>query len=50
MACWPRDSPNVPVFRGTFGLSRGQQAIKVEERVRRIKSPMLENATLKKKA
>ncbi len=40
----------VPVFRGTFGLSRGQQAIKVEERVRRIKSPMLENATLKKKA
>jgi flagellar motor switch protein FliM len=27
----------VPVFRGTFGLSRGQQAIKVETRVRRPK-------------
>ena len=27
----------VPVFRGTFGLSRGQQAIKVEERVRRAR-------------
>jgi flagellar motor switch protein FliM len=25
----------VPVFRGTFGLSRGQQAVKVESRVRR---------------
>jgi flagellar motor switch protein FliM len=27
----------VPVFRGTFGLSRGQQAVKVEARVRRPK-------------
>ena len=26
---------DVPVFRGSFGLSRGQQAVKVEERVRR---------------
>jgi flagellar motor switch protein FliM len=38
----------VPVFRGTFGLSRGQQAIKVDERVRRPKLPMLENAVMKK--
>jgi flagellar motor switch protein FliM len=27
----------VPVFRGTFGQSRGQQAVKVEARVRRPK-------------
>ena len=26
---------DVPMFRGSFGLSRGQQAIKFEERVRR---------------
>jgi flagellar motor switch protein FliM len=25
----------VPVFRGSFGLSRGQQAVKIEERLRR---------------
>jgi flagellar motor switch protein FliM len=29
----------VPLFRGSFGLSRGQQAIKVEERMRRARSP-----------
>jgi len=28
---------SVPIFRGTFGLSRGQQAVKVEGRVRRPK-------------
>ncbi len=28
---------SVPVFRGTFGTSRGQQAVKIEERVRRQK-------------
>jgi flagellar motor switch protein FliM len=28
----------VPVFRGSFGLSRGQQAVKIEERIRRPKS------------
>jgi len=33
----------VPVFRGTLGLSRGQQAIKVEERVRRPRNVMAEN-------
>jgi flagellar motor switch protein FliM len=38
----------VPVFRGTFGLSRGQQAIKVDERVRRPRFPVPENATPKK--
>ena len=27
----------VPVFRGSFGTSRGQQAVKIEERVRRQK-------------
>ena len=32
----------VPVFRGTLGLSRGQQAIKVEERVRRPRNVMAE--------
>ena len=32
----------VPVFRGTLGLSRGQQAIKVEERVHRRRNVMTE--------
>jgi flagellar motor switch protein FliM len=26
---------DVPMFRGTFGVSRGQQAIKLEEKIRR---------------
>jgi flagellar motor switch protein FliM len=30
---------DVPLFRGSFGLSRGQQAVKVETRVRRIGAP-----------
>ena len=38
----------VPVFRGTFGISRGQQAIKVEERVRRPKPSMLDAPQMKK--
>jgi flagellar motor switch protein FliM len=29
---------SVPLFRGSFGLSRGQQAVKIESHVRRIKS------------
>jgi flagellar motor switch protein FliM len=33
----------VPVFRGTLGLSRGQQAIKVDERVRRPRYVMSES-------
>jgi len=28
---------DVPVFRGSFGLSRGQQAVKVEDKIRRLK-------------
>ncbi len=28
----------VPVFRGTLGLSRGQQAIKMEDRITRRRS------------
>jgi flagellar motor switch protein FliM len=29
---------SVPIFRGSFGVSRGQQAVKIEERVRRQRS------------
>jgi flagellar motor switch protein FliM len=39
---------NVPVFRGSFGVSRGQQAVKVEERVRRPKPSGLETPQLRK--
>jgi flagellar motor switch protein FliM len=39
---------NVPVFRGSFGVSRGQQAVKVEERVRRPKPTGLETPQLRK--
>jgi flagellar motor switch protein FliM len=39
---------NVPIFRGTLGLSRGQQAIKVDERVARRRSSMTEVAPTKK--
>ena len=28
---------DVPVFRGTFGVSHGQQAVQIEERVARSK-------------
>jgi flagellar motor switch protein FliM len=35
---------DVPVFRGSFGLSHGLQAVKVEERVRR--SPTITNESL----
>src|SRR4051812_18641617 len=38
----------VPIFRGSFGVSRGQQAVKIEERVRRPKFTPLENTQLKK--
>ncbi len=37
----------VPMFRGTFGLSRGQQAVKIDERIRRPK-PIAESAQAKK--
>jgi flagellar motor switch protein FliM len=39
----------VPVFRGTFGLSRGQQAVKIEERIRaRSKTGSSDTLLLKK--
>jgi flagellar motor switch protein FliM len=33
---------DVPVFRGTFGVSHGQQAVQIEERVSRHKSKILD--------
>jgi flagellar motor switch protein FliM len=38
----------VPVFRGSFGLSRGYQAVKVEERVRRSNILPNDSLTLKR--
>ncbi len=38
----------VPMFRGTFGLSRGQQALKITERVRRPGQPSTDTALLQK--
>ena len=37
----------VPMFRGSFGLSRGQQAIKFEERVRR-NNPVIDHLPVKR--
>jgi flagellar motor switch protein FliM len=34
---------DVPIFRGTFGLSHGQQAVQIEERVSRYKPKILES-------
>jgi flagellar motor switch protein FliM len=34
---------DVPIFRGTFGVSHGQQAVQVEERVSRYKPKFLDN-------
>jgi flagellar motor switch protein FliM len=39
---------DVPVFRGSLGLSRGQQAIKFEERMRRSSSVTIDNTTGKR--
>lgn len=39
---------DVPMFRGSFGLSRGQQAIKFEERVRRNSTVNSENLPVKR--
>lgn len=33
---------DVPVFRGTFGVSHGQQAVQIKERVTRAKSKLLD--------
>ena len=38
---------DVPLFRGRFGLSRGQQAVKIETRVRRTGAPPTDPLTLK---
>jgi flagellar motor switch protein FliM len=40
---------DVPVFRGAYGVSRGQQCVKVEERVRRAKSAFADSLKLKSK-
>ncbi|HEX7116931.1 MAG TPA: flagellar motor switch protein FliM [Steroidobacter sp.] len=34
---------DVPIFRGTFGVSHGQQAVQIEERVSRSKPKLLDN-------
>ncbi|HEY8538098.1 MAG TPA: flagellar motor switch protein FliM [Steroidobacteraceae bacterium] len=34
---------DVPIFRGTFGVSRGQQAVQIEERVARHKPKVLDS-------
>jgi flagellar motor switch protein FliM len=34
---------DVPIFRGTFGVSHGQQAVQIEERVSRAKPKLLDN-------
>ena len=38
----------VPVLRGGYGLSRGQQAVKVSQRVMRRKPPILSNVVVGK--
>jgi flagellar motor switch protein FliM len=38
----------VPVLRGGYGLSRGQQAVKVSQRVTRRKPPILSNVVVSK--
>ena len=38
---------DVPVFRGSFGLSHGQQAVKIEERLRRSAPPVHEVSSVK---
>jgi flagellar motor switch protein FliM len=38
----------VPVLRGGYGLSRGQQAVKVSQRVTRRKPPILSNVMVRK--
>jgi len=39
---------DVPMFRGSFGLSRGRQAIKFEDRVRRPSAASIENLPVKR--
>jgi hypothetical protein len=37
----------VPLFRGNFGLSRGLQAVKIDERLRRPPSPVPDAPSVK---
>jgi len=39
---------DVPVFRGSFGVSHGQQAVQIEERVTRFKPKLLDNLLVHK--
>jgi flagellar motor switch protein FliM len=39
---------DVPILRGSFGVSRGQQAVKIEDRVRRNKPIAVDNPTGKR--
>jgi flagellar motor switch protein FliM len=41
---------NVPIFRGSFGLSHGLQAVKVEERIRRTPSVLTNDGLSAKRA
>src|SRR4051812_1331459 len=41
---------DVPIFRGSFGLSHGVQAVKLEERVRRTIAPLNESLPTAKRA
>ena len=41
---------DVPVFRGSFGLSHGLQAVKVEERVRRQTAVLNNDSLIAKRA
>ena len=36
----------VPVLRGSYGASRGQQAVKVTQRISRRKPPVLSNVVI----
>jgi flagellar motor switch protein FliM len=38
----------VPIFRGTFGVSHGQQAVQLEERVMRYKPKLLDALVTRK--
>jgi len=39
---------DVPIFRGTYGVSRGQQSVKLEERIRRHKLSIVDSLLMKK--
>jgi flagellar motor switch protein FliM len=40
----------VPLFRGAFGVSRGQQCVRYEQRIRRPGPTAVETALLRKKS